>query len=212
MESTAHGLHQREIWVGIRPGPLGGDRLFTDYIDFEPKVVFEVGVGKQCQVRSKPYWVKCKCCLFEPLPKYYHSLHKKQKRFRRIQLFQVAIWKEDGVVEFNVVDQGSFVKGLNSPELQNNGAENCRNVIEVQARTIDHYDAGNIDILLLDIEGAEIYALERLKSRPKFISVETHLEGVYTNPFLQEIEEWMTREGYEAVGVENADTYYKRTT
>jgi len=63
------------------------------------------------------------------------------------------------------------------------------------------------------MEGAEYHALEKLVSRPRFISVECKAGEWYVNPHLQEIEYWMNREGYEEVGTDgDADFYFKRKT
>jgi hypothetical protein len=62
------------------------------------------------------------------------------------------------------------------------------------------------------MEGAEYHVLERLISRPRFISVECKAKMWYTNPHLKEIKDWMDTEGYEEVGTDDADSYFKRRT
>lgn len=81
-------------------------------------------------------------------------------------------------------------------------------MIEVDARTFDEFDDGTIDILDLDIEGCEWYVLEKMKSRPKFIIIETIWKS-YTNPFLEQIKAWMAENHYSVFEHRDANTFYK---
>lgn len=77
------------------------------------------------------------------------------------------------------------------------------------AVTFDTLDDGRIDVLVIDIEGAEWFVLQHLVSRPAVISVETHGKR-YQNPFAHEISAWMQQEGYGAWYHDDSDTVFRR--
>ena len=208
--------------------------LERSLIDFDPKVVFEIGVGPVELSRSRLFWQTSECHLFEPLEEFQLGLWEAVDEFPNVHLHEVAIWKENGQVELVTGGETSFIAGVDSPAnqwdrrhkpsperfIENDRGEFMvqgpsrivRTSVLVQADTIDIYDQGNIDVLWLDTEGAEYHVLEKLISRPRFISVECKAKMWYTNPHLQEIKDWMNREGYEEAGSDDADIYFKRRT
>ncbi len=79
------------------------------------------------------------------------------------------------------------------------------NLIEVPAITFDLIDTG-FDSVILDMEGAEWFALMNMKSRPRILMIETHSSKTsYQNPFIGEIQQWTADNGYEEIyrGVSN---------
>jgi FkbM family methyltransferase len=77
------------------------------------------------------------------------------------------------------------------------------------AVTFDTLDDGTINVLVIDIEGAEWFVLRHLVSRPAIISVETHGKR-YLNPFAREIAKWMQAEGYGPWYHDDSDTVFRR--
>jgi len=202
-----------------------------EHIDFDPEVVFEIGVGPSKYSRSRFFWETAECHLFEPMRRYSLELRKAVENFPKVHLHEVAIWKESGEVTLVENDLASYVEGVDSPNEQwersrkrprrffehrhLNGIEFTtesyrRRCVQVSAKPIDVYDQGNIDVLWLDMEGAEYCVFEKLVSRPRFISVECKA-AYYTNPHLQEIKGWMDKEGYMEAGSCDMDVYFVKT-
>src|SRR5262249_53222350 len=83
-----------------------------------------------------------------------------------------------------------------TPAIANDGALTQENVcLDVEGITFDMIDSGDIDILLVDVEGAEYFVIKHLRSRPKIIVLETHY-GNYRNPYMSEIDHWMATNDY----------------
>ena len=171
-------------------------------INWTPKVVFEIGVGPANSCRSKQFWGRSECHLFEPVPSFHEVLEEEASSFENVHVHNVAIYKEERIVTF--VENGglSFIEGIDSPLVQSYTAKRRQEHnpslfprIKVQAKTIKSYDKGNIDVLLMDMEGSEWYVLESLVSRPNFIAIET-IVGRYKNSHMAEIENWMASNDY----------------
>lgn len=171
-------------------------------------VVFEIGVGPIETCRSKPYWGKAECVLFEPAVSYYKGIEQAVKQWPNVQFHNIAIYDYNGRCKFIENQQTSFIEGINSPYVQfgihsgKHGSCKCAKLSE--------FDKGNIDLLLLDMEGAEWFALKHLISRPKEIIVETQLDKSYKNPYLKEINQWMKTNGYRKVKHIVADTIWQK--
>lgn len=172
-------------------------------------VVYEIGVGPVELCRSKPYWNNSECVLFEPAIPYYTGIIQQTAKHPNVQVHNIAIYDYDGHCDFIENGQISFIKGLNSPQVQF-GIHGGSNIFCPCAK-ISKFDKGNIDLLLLDMEGAEWFALKHLISRPKKIIVETELASKYKNPFLEEIQSWMKTNEYQQVDQIDADTVWGKS-
>lgn len=64
--------------------------------------------------------------------------------------------------------------------------------VQVKAAPFSSVDRGDINLLILDMEGSEWFALQDLISRPEAIMIEMQKQ----NPFRPEITEWFKRNGY----------------
>ncbi len=109
--------------------------------------------------------------------------------------------------------KGASTFGSNVPRSPAQVNDNYRPVavdsFEARAVTFDTIDDGTIDVLSIDIEGGEWFALRCMRSRPAVISVETHGKR-YVNPFLSEIAGWARAEGYGAWYHDASDTVFRR--
>ena len=114
-----------------------------------------------------------------------------------IQLFPVAVWDYNGTIKLSKAAASTFVTELkSSPAIINDKyIIDDENTFEVPCKIFSDIDDGTIDLLSIDIEGCEWYVIKHLKSRPGVISVETHGK-YYTNPFINEIINWMKKENY----------------
>lgn len=125
------------------------------------------------------------------------------------QVHAVAVWDTNGTLKLSRAASSTFATELpTSPALENDryriSEENTFEVPCVQFSTIDD---GTIDLLSIDIEGGEWYVLKHLRSRPKVLSIETHGK-YYTNPFLLEINAWLTANSYEQWYKDSSDSVY----
>lgn len=126
-----------------------------------------------------------------------------------IQLFPVAVWDFNGRIKLAKIEASSFITELkSSPALINEKYKvSEENTVEVPCMVFSDIDDGTIDLLSIDIEGGEWYVIKHLKSRPKIISVETHGK-YYTNPFIDEIRNWMHNENYVTWYKDKSDTVF----
>lgn len=186
-------------------------RDITNRIGFEPKVLFEVGVCQPHDSHVKDFLDGAtRAELFEPHPFYFARLKIAFESYPQVKLHNVAIYNSEGSVKLFNRNASTFVEGVTSPAKVNDGySENDNDVFIVKADTFDKYDTGDIDLLAIDTEGCEWFAIEKMKSRPMIICVETH--GLrYKNPHLKEIEDWMKVNDYEVVDRDASDTIYKK--
>lgn len=196
--------------------------MITDIIDNyleNPKVVFEIGVGRSIQSRSRKYWNTAKCYLFEPLKSFYDDIKQNTIKYENVFVYNVAIYDKSENLVFLVSDEESSILGLNSPLAQQNFLP-LSNIppkeTVVESKMITDFDKGDIDLLLLDMEGAEYFVLKHLISRPKVIVVEMEIEnsaflnGRYKNPYSDEINDWMKNNNYHSFFKNGADVYWTR--
>lgn len=148
--------------------------------------------------------------IIEPLPININATVQVYNGMPNVRVFPYAIWKEDGKINLYSNGLSTFVEGIASPAIANDGFD-CQagDKVEVDARLFDHFDDGNIDFLDIDMEGAEWYAIRQMKSRPHVISIEMEWKA-YRNPFYDEIVGWMEFNGYVEFGIQDANCIYRR--
>lgn len=173
-----------------------------------PRVVCEVGVNDPefCSVAG----FRAQKILVEPLAA---CAEKLRAAYPDALVYECCVGSCLGQVPLFDRGQGSWIVGLpSSPDMANNGVKlDPRFVKLVDCLTMDRLDPGNIDVLAIDTEGAEWWAIAYLVSRPKIIRVETHLAfHPYQNPFRSEIERWMAAEGYRKLCETVSDSVYVR--
>jgi len=171
---------------------------------YNVKKAMEIGVGPVAKCRLLELIDSgCECHLVEGLPRFQPKPN--------VALHPVIISNEVGTEQIFDRGEGSWITKLpESPDTMNNGVVvNPAYCTEVQSITLDMIDPGDIDMMLIDTEGAEWYALEKMTSRPSVIVIETHLIfHKYKNPYMAEIEAWMRDNGYTKLATEDADTMW----
>jgi FkbM family methyltransferase len=146
-------------------------------------------------------------------PNHLFEVNRHYANLPNVKIHPYAMWHEKGIVQFNLEGASSYVEGVTSPCMVNDGIypesrpDDWR--IQVEARTFDEFDDGTIDIMDLDIEGAEWYVIQKMISRPKCIIVEMEWDK-YVNPFYNEINQWMTENLYYKFNQEGACTFFHR--
>lgn len=149
--------------------------------------------------------------LVEADPKCVEKIEHYFAAYPQVQIFPYAVWDDSGFVTLYRTNASTFVGELTAaPALVNDAyARVEEDSFQAEARRFSEIDDGSIDLLSIDIEGAEWYVLKHLRSRPVVIALETHA-GEYNNPFMPQIREWMRANGYERWFVDNTDTVYAR--
>jgi FkbM family methyltransferase len=150
-----------------------------------------------------------KTTLVEPDNKSIAAINQFFSKQKNITLFPYAIYDYNGTIKLAKAEASTFISELKaSPALVNDAYKvSEENSYEVPCRLFSTIDSGDIDLLSIDIEGAEWYVLKSMTSRPKVISVETHGNS-YQNPFLQEIEQWIETNNYKIWYKDQSDTVY----
>ena len=146
--------------------------------------------------------------LVEPDP---NSIKLIKKNFLKhnVNLHEVAICDFDGEVELCKRGSSTFVSSLpSSPALVN---DSC-NIFDsekfiAKAIKFDKIDDGTIDLLSIDTEGSEWFVIKNMVSRPVVLSIETH-GGMYTNPYIKEILEWLASNHYKLWFKNKSDSIY----
>lgn len=179
---------------------------------YDPLHVCEVGVylPETCSVRPFILAGK-KASLVEANPVMVEKIREAFKDYPQTRIFPFAVGDKPGMLTLYNRGASTFIENVESPAMVNDQytkSDNDR--FEVEAKTFDQMDDGTIDILCIDIEGAEWFVLSHLVSKPKMISVETHGK-YYLNPNLSKIESWMKERGYEKWYKDKSDTVYVQT-
>lgn len=135
---------------------------------------------------------------------------------KNLQIINAAIAEKNETLTFFEYNASSFVKGITSPAIVNNGFdENAPHFsYEVPGMTIDKFDDDEIDVLLADVEGSEWWCLNGLKSRPKLIVLElwgqTGPGETFQNANIDKIASWMRENGYGFAGRDATDGVFVR--
>jgi FkbM family methyltransferase len=176
--------------------------------------VFEIGVFRPDTCLSIDFMKEgSNVTLFEPQKVYYDMLVKEFGVLENVTIYPYGIHETSGSLKLYIPQQGgdciessAFIENTKSPwvQIHNDGPVKVENI---EVRTMDEFDDGNIDVLIIDTEGCEWYALEKMKSRPDFIAIEmAHKTKPYVNPNYQKIIDWAKVSGYDrAVDYDDGD-------
>lgn len=174
-------------------------------------VLAEVGVGPVGMAYGTLVWDRpdMHVLMFEPHPVYAAELRAAAAGRLNVELFEVAIGDEPGLLRFYDEGTSSSLVGISSPSQQHKGKHESK-IYEVEVRRFSDFDKGDIDHLRIDTEGNEWACLKQLISRPEQIVVEIYNDlATYINPNLWEIEEWAASNGYRRVAVHDSDFVYQ---
>lgn len=150
-----------------------------------------------------------RCTLVEPDPKSIKLIRTHFSKQDNITLHPIAVYDFNGKIELSQRAASTFVSALTaSPALVNDQYQvDPADSFEVEAKTFDKIDEGDIDLLSVDIEGSEWFVIKHMRSRPAVISLETH-GAIYLNPHLSKILAWMKKNGYAVWYKDNSDTIF----
>lgn len=146
--------------------------------------------------------------LFEADPLCVEKVRERFAGSANVQVHPFAIYHTAGTVTLYRTHASTFVEGVQSPALRNDGYQPTpEDAFQAEARIFSDFDDGTIDLLSVDVEGCEWFVLQHLRSRPKIMSLETQWRR-YRNEHLGEIERWMRENGYRVWYREGSDTVY----
>ena len=197
----------------------------------EVKKVCEVGVYNVRYSNMLPFARQneneCKVMLVEPQPNLAWKLRQyaQTNGLESVKVYEVAAGDTKGISTFRVPQMGGAsdssghlpLGGKDVFSIRQGGQKNLNyKEIEVPTVTFDVIDtAGDIDILSIDTEGAEWFAIKHMKSRPSLIMIEMLTEANdnlprWVNPYYQEILEWMKQNKYSLVHRAPSDFFFQR--
>ncbi len=112
----------------------------------------------------KQKYPRAKITCFEPTPHSFAVLKKNitQNKYRGIKLHNAALWHSTGKLRFAVNHDPRAVAWGNTA-LPSNTQLQKMNSITVTSQRLSQYITGRIDLLKLDIEGAELVVLKEIE-------------------------------------------------
>lgn len=141
--------------------------------DKENLVIFDVGAYQgHVALRFSELFPQAKIFAFEPFEASYEEARKNTRSCSRIECFNFGFSDNDGKVRFNQ-NRGKATNSLleSNPEGESSwgtGILETEEVVEVEMRKLDNFIAEknleHIDILKLDVQGAEYLVIEGAKS------------------------------------------------
>jgi FkbM family methyltransferase len=181
-------------------------------------VVLDIGanIGYFTMLASKCAGPQGKVFAFEPDPRNYALLkrHRDTNSCANVRIEEIAISDENGSASLNLYDESEENAGTSSITSFNNQQ---RKVVVVKTMTLDSYIKqirGNIRLIKIDIEGAEVGAIRGCvetiqKSKVNFFLLELHLDRL-SKKNVSEILETFTKANYSLRIVRESDTGPKR--
>lgn len=177
-----------------------------------PQHVAEVGVYSPELSNVLPYiQAGVRTTLVEADPVLGEKIQARFANQPHVTLHRVAVSDENGTVELVQRGPSTFLSQLAvSPAIVNDGyVLSDEDRFLVKSLKFSEIDDKTIDLLSIDIEGAEWFVVKHLVSRPAVISIETHCK-YYRNPYLTEIQNWMVSNNYRPWFMNDCDTVFVR--
>lgn len=198
-----------------------------------PKVIFDIGCY-DCgdSIRFKQRFPNCEIYSFEASPQRHSKLRETTSKYN-LNLVPLAVSDKVGTTTFynSLVDnqridaQGSFFKHTDIYKATNPRIIQESNGIVVQTTTVEAFCTSNqithIDLLYVDVEGAELQVIKGLGTlKPKIVFVETlDFSNTSKEPMWQgdatnshELEQYLFSLGYVLIKALAADRLYFHNT
>jgi FkbM family methyltransferase len=148
----------------------------VQHLNPEP-VIFDCGANLgMATLFFKFFYPRCRITCFEPDPATFELLEKNvaNNRLDRVALFDVALWSEDGTIDFfsDPSDPGSLRMSALAARMK-------APAVKVPARRLSEFVGCEVDYLKLDVEGAELRVFQDLAASGKLrlvreLAVEYH--------------------------------------
>jgi FkbM family methyltransferase len=139
----------------------------------------------------------CSSILVEPDPVCISAINEFFKDKTNVKLMPFAIFDPPGNIELYRTNASTFVSTLETtPALINDKYKpNDKDKFTAVAKRFNEIDNGELDLISIDVEGAEWFVIKDIISKPKIISTEMRAKN-YLNPYFDKINEWMESNGY----------------
>ena len=149
-----------------------------------------------------------RCTFVEPEAEAFSQLGEAAGHLENVCLVNAAIAQAEGNVTLVKAGASSFLQGVESPAIVNDGlTEESAQTEEVRALTFDTIDDGSIDYLRVDTEGSEWYVIENLVSRPDVIVLELFGKR-YLNPRSRQLRRWLKAHDYFPALMDRSDVVF----
>lgn len=179
-------------------------------VGFTPHKAAEIGVYSVGSSVLRPYFgSSTECHLYEAIPQFCQQIRLDTRAYGNVSLHEMALADHNGTLALYLAGSSTFsTTQKNSPAIdhdafQKEGAD----VLTVECRDFAEVDPGDFDFVSIDVEGGEFAILNRMKSRPKFVSIETQARD-YINPKLGSITDWMVENSYKVWMWNDTDTVF----
>lgn len=180
---------------------------------FKPKKAAEIGVYSVESSILRPYFGDInECHLFEAIPEFCRQIRSDTARYKNVEVHEIALADYNGSLDLCLAGSSTFsASQAVSPAINHDSFEKDKaELVTVQCRDFAEIDPGDLDFVSIDVEGGEFAILSRMKSRPKFISIETQARD-YINPKLGSITDWMVENSYKVWMWNDTDTVFCRS-
>lgn len=150
-----------------------------------------------------------RCDLYEAIPEFCDKIAVDIAAYKSTALHRMAISDYSGTMDLCMAGPSTFNAAQSvSPAINHDGYEkSTAKIITVTCVDFADVDAGDYDLVTIDVEGGEYSVLSRMRSRPKVIALETQSRD-YCNPRLGAITDWMVENGYSVWMWNNTDTIF----
>ncbi len=185
----------------------------VDAKGFKPSHVAEIGVWHPSTSNIYKYIQDgVRTTLVEPDPESIGLIKEKFSNNRNVSLHEVAICDFNGQVDLCKRESSTFISNLSSsPALVNDNCDIQKSEqFTADAKLFSEIDDGTIELISIDTEGSEWFAIKNMISRPVVVSIETH-GGMYTNPYLGELLKWMQDNHYTLWYKDKSDSVFVMT-
>lgn len=191
--------------------------IWFDNYKNQPRTICEVGTGGDTFVFQCKDFLDlqdCKFILIEVNPASFAVVKNNWGEDSRCTLYNKAISMDTGIVKYyncnhNDHNASGFIEGFLSPAVVGHKQPlREEDITLVESINFSEVDDGEIDILFIDIEGAEWSVLKNMKSRPKIIALETHSQLGFVNEYIKDIENFMEDNGYILRSKDISDSLY----
>lgn len=183
---------------------------------FQPKRIMEIGVGDARGVSTLELIKNgASAIVFEPNRGFYDNIVADLGETQGLTIVNVGIYHTPGIQKFYDKWACTFIGDLydySGAKIQDKYEKDEKDSFLCSVDTIDHYDFGDVDLLCMDCESCEWFVLEKLRSRPTIIQIETHSFYSAYEPFnIEKIREWFNDNDYSLFAINEGDSIFVKT-
>jgi len=145
-------------WFAAR----GDATYITNHPLTESSIVFDIGAYTGVWAEKIKNIVDCKLYLIEPIHEFYKEIQQRFAGISNVKYKQVGIGLKEDTLDICVANNGDATKIVNANHANN---ENHANTVAIQMESMEKimkdWDIQEIDLLQINIEGAEYDVLDK---------------------------------------------------